>query len=679
MRKFVVVQVSLLFFLIANVACKEEKMQKDLMPWPEQIEQLAGQFRLSDSFSVAFDERPSPRLQNYAHRMLRRLSNRTGLFLVNGGREPLENQAGLSIAAAFSPELALGNDESYELLIMPDGATLRAKTDIGAMRGLETMLQLLAADEKGYYLPAVKIVDAPRFPWRGLLIDVCRHFLPIEVIKRNIDGMAAVKLNVLHLHLTEDQGFRIESKTFPKLHELGSDGDYFTHEQIREIIAYAEARGIRVVPEFDMPGHVTSWLVGYPELASLPGSYQIERGYGVKDPSFDPSKESTYRFLDRFFQEMAALFPDKYMHIGGDENNGKHWDASVSVQEFKRKHDFKDNHEVQTYFNQRILKMLTKYGKQMVGWDEILQPDMPNNIVIQSWRGPEALVQSARQGYDGILSNGYYIDLMQPTDFYYLNDPLPEDSPLSDAERKHILGGEATMWSEIVTLENVDSRIWPRTAAIAERLWSPGQIKDVESMYRRLATINLQLEEHGLAHEKNVPMMLRRLAASDEISALQELVSLLEPVRRYERHSYRTYTAFSPMTRIVDIARADAPVARTFRNKVDALLSQPFDAKFGASLQMTMQGWQHNHTERAQMIEKTPALQEIAPHAQALNELAKVGLEALVHLSDSNRPKEAWLESARLVVEQAKAVHAETHLMIVSAIEKLVAAAEAIK
>ncbi len=207
---------------------------------------------------------------------------------------------------------------------------MSAPNPLGVLRGLETFRQLVVSTPQGPELPVVDIEDHPRFPWRGLHLDVSRHWMPIEVVKRNLDGMAAVKLNVFHWHLSDDQGFRVESKRFPKLQQLGSDGLFYTQEQVREVIAYAQDRGIRVVPEFDMPGHTTSWLVGYPQLASAPGPYQIERNWGVFDPTLDPTRESTYQFLDAFIGEMAALFPDPFFHIGGDEVTGQQWKTSAS-------------------------------------------------------------------------------------------------------------------------------------------------------------------------------------------------------------------------------------------------------------------------------------------------------------------------------------------------------------
>ncbi len=369
---------------------------------------------------------------------------------------------------------------------MGDGATLNANTVWGAMHGMETLLQLVSGDRDGYYFPFVTVQDKPRFPWRGLMIDVGRHFEPVDVIKRNIDGLAAVKMNVFHWHLSDDQGFRIESKLYPKLHEKGSDGLYYTQEQVREVIAYAADRGVRVIPEFDMPGHAGAWMVGYPELASAPGPYEIQRQWGIFDPVMDPTREETYQFLDGFIGEMAALFPDEYFHIGGDENNGKQWQANPQIQEFMRAHGYQTTAELQTYFNQRVLPIVQKYGKKMVGWDEILTPTLPKETVVQSWRGYQSLDQAAREGYNTIWSTTYYLDHMGPAEYHYLSDPLPADSNLTPEQASHVVGGEVCAWGEFLSPENIDSRIWPRTAAIAERFWSPREVTDIADMYRRL-------------------------------------------------------------------------------------------------------------------------------------------------------------------------------------------------
>src|SRR5262249_16772396 len=233
--------------------------------------------------------------------------------------------------------------------------------------------------------PAVTIEDRPRFPWRGLRIDVSRHFMPVDAIKRNLDGMEAVKLNVLHWHLSDDQGFRVEGKRFPKLQQMSSDGQYYTQEQIKDVIAYARDRGIRVVPEFDVPGHTTSWFVAYPELASASGRYEIWRRFGVNDPVMDPSRDHTYHFLDNFVGEMSRLFLDEYFHVGGDEVSGKQWEASPQIRKFKHRHHLSNRHDLQAYFNQRLHAIVKEHKKIMVGWDEILQAGRPKEGGGQSW------------------------------------------------------------------------------------------------------------------------------------------------------------------------------------------------------------------------------------------------------------------------------------------------------
>ncbi len=650
----------------------------DLLPLPAKINyEEPGAFRLDPTFKAVVQGVAHPRLYGATTRMLQRLSGRTGLFFTQDIITAATPVTGAQFLVYCKNEgrVQLGEDESYELVVAPDKIELSCITDLGGLRGLETLLQLLQADAEGYYFPAVTIRDQPRFPWRGLMIDVCRHWMPMEVIKRNLDGMAAVKMNVLHLHLTEDQGFRIESKIYPKLHQMGSDGNYYTQEQIREIIAYADARGIRVIPEFDMPGHATAWFVGHPELASAPGPYTIERRWGIMDPTMDPSKESTYAFLDKFLGEMARLFPDPYLHIGGDENNGKHWNANPAIQAFMKKNNIADNHALQAYFNRRILNILTKHGKKMVGWDEILHPDMPRTIMIQSWRGAKFLVESARQGYQGILSNGYYIDLIQPASFHYLNDPIPPDSALTDAEQARIMGGEATSWAELVTPETVDSRIWPRTAAIAERLWSAADVRDVDDMYRRLATISLQLEEHGLTHIRNYEMMLRRLTGNQDITALKTLVDVIEPVKIYQRHHQGvSYFSHSPYTRAVDAARPESMTARAFARDVDAFLHDPAQAGAETILHYLTQ-WRNNHAALLEIMQKSPVIRELETLSQDLADLSAAGLKAVHALLAEEKLDATWHYEQQLVADRAKKPRGQTELMVVPAIQKLIDAA----
>jgi hexosaminidase len=660
-----------------SAAAQTPAARHNLMPVPAGVRFNPGRLVVDRTFTVAAAGHVDERLRAGVERALRRLEGRTVLELARG----LSGEAAGAklLVEARAPGRAVPSveeDESYTLEVNERQAVLRAATVVGALRGLETFLQLLEGDREGFYVPAVSIDDRPRFRWRGLMMDIARHFQPMEVVKRNLDAMAAVKLNVFHWHLTEDQGFRIESKKFPKLHQLGSDGNFYTQEQAREVIAYAAARGIRVVPEFDMPGHATSWVVGHPELASAPGPYTIERKPGIFEPTLDPTREETYKLLDGFLGEMAALFPDAYMHIGGDENTGKQWDRNPKIQEFMKAKGLKDNHALQTYFNQRILKILQKNGKRMMGWDEIFQPDLPKDVVIHSWRGTKALAEAARRGYDGVLSNGYYIDLAFPTTDHYLNDPLPEGHGLSEAEAAHVLGGEATMWAEWVTPETIDSRIWPRTAAIAERLWSPREVRDVEDMYRRLAAVSVRLEELGLTHEKNQAMMLRRLAGGAYPPALETLASVVEPVKEYRRYQQRPQTMLSPLTGLVDAARPDSAAARGFSRRVGLLLSDaPRFALHFSTLRDTLTSWRDAGPVLEALIDRSPALAEARPLARDLSAAGVIGLEALSYIQQGVAPTAEWRDARLAALAELEKPKAALEFTFLPALRELVHAA----
>lgn len=648
-----------------------------LMPVPANVKFVTGRLPITKSFTVGAPGFVDERLRAGVERMLRRLEGRTVMEFARGlASDPKQATLTIECKGPGRSVPSVDEDESYTLEINLPQSTISAPTVVGALRGLETFLQLLEGDRDGFYIPAAIIKDSPRFRWRGLLIDIGRHYEPPEVLKRNLDAMAAVKMNVFHWHLTEDQGFRIESRKFPKLHQLGSDGNFYTQEQAREIIAYAAARGIRVVPEFDMPGHATAWLVGHPELGSAPGPYTIERGAGIFNPTLDPTREETYKFLDAFLGEMAALFPDTYMHIGGDENNGKQWDANPKIQAFMKEKGFKDNHALQTYFNQRLLKILQKHGKRMMGWDEIFQPDLPKDVVIHSWRGQQALAEAARRGYEGILSNGYYIDLAFPTSDHYLNDPVPEGSTLTPAEAARVLGGEATMWSEWVNQDTIDSRIWPRTAAIAERLWSPREVRDVDDMYRRLAIVSVQLEELGLTHEKNQAMLLRRLAGGPYPPALETLATFVEPVKEYRRYQQRPQTMLSPLTGLVDAARPDSTAARGFTRRVNLLLSDaPRFALHFSTLRDTLTSWRDAGPVLETLIDRSAGLAEARPLARDLSAAGEIGLEALSYIQQGVAPTAEWRDARLAALAEIEKPKAALEFPFMTALRELVHAA----
>jgi hexosaminidase len=613
------------------------------------------------------------------------------------------------------------------------------------------------------------------------------------VILRNLDAMAAVKLNVLHLHLSDDQGFRVESKVFPRLHRVASDGHYFTQRDIREIVAYAADRGIRVLPEFDMPGHTTSLLVAYPELGSAPGPYTLTRGGGINDATIDPTRETTYRFLDRFYGEMASLFPDAYVHIGGDEVSSKtHWNGNAQIQQFMRDHGLKDNHALQGYFNQRLVELLARHGRKVVGWDEVLREDLNRQVVIQSWRGQESLFQAAQMGFDAILSTGYYLDHKLPASDHYRVDPAqlrnavtitpdptrwkswdlalragqteivmrltmygpPEqlrgvmdfngsfqsidtaamhgdtlaftmatqygqaamsgvvrgDSlsgkmglagmalpfngkrsagsdmpgtvppavkripPLTADAEKHVLGGEACMWSEVVSAETVDSRIWPRAAAIAEKLWSPAVLTDdVNDMYRRLDILSPLLTSRGVTHETGYAAALRALVPQGDLAPLRTLVDVLEEVKYYQRLSAEMQKPLQPsLVSLADAARPESRPARVFSTLVDGYLADPNRQKNASELRAQLVAWRDNQARLTPLLANAKQADDLRALSEQLSTSAAAGLAALDALSGKQKLSAEDAARYQAVLVAASASRAGVTNPAIAAIRRLI-------
>ena len=645
-----------------------------LMPQPSQLSAQEGRLAITPGFSATADHLKDARLNTAISRSLGRIENRTGIP-IQPSTETGATSAVLIVSVDGAGETiqSVEEDESYSLEITASNAHLKAATVVGAMRGLATFEQLIQSDAGGFFVPTVVIHDTPRFRWRGLMIDCGRHFIPVDVLKRTLDGMASVKLNVFHWHLSEDQGYRMESKAFPKLTELGSDGLFYTQEQAREIVAYARDRGIRVVPEFDMPGHTSAWFVGYPDLASAPDPFQIERKFGVFDPVMDPTRESTYKFLDTFIGEIAAIFPDHFMHIGGDENNGVEWKANPRIQSFMREHNLKDTAALQSYFNQRLLKLLEKHGKHMIGWDEILTPELPKDIMVQSWRGFDSLAAGARNGYKGILSAGYYLNLMSPAEAHYKVDPLPENTDLNPEQQARILGGEACMWEEQTSALDIDSRIWPRAAAIAERLWSPRNVNDVDDMYRRLEAESLRLEGFGLTHISQEGVSLRQLSGTREIGPLKILASVLEPVTFDERAHLQHANQLTPLDRLVDALPPDPPSRHKFELFTRTYLQNP-GAQTQELTELTedFKTWISATPGILRLMDGSPILAEAEPRAQQLTELGTVGLEAVSHLSSGLPAAAGWKAASLAVLEEAEKPQAFVRFTVIKPLRDLV-------
>jgi hexosaminidase len=635
------------FSLIASAVSLCAQTHLSNLPLPEHVTEGNGSLVLDGGLQFSFEGYTEPRLERARDRFLMQLEHETGILHWPNASP---NQPRFVIQTEHASELVqqVGEDESYRLQVTPEKVVLSAPNPLGILHGLQTFLQLVQVSDHGFVVPAVTVEDKPRFPWRGLMIDTGRHYIPIEVLRQNLDLMEATKLNVFHWHLSEDQGFRIESKVYPMLQGKGSDGLYYTQVQVRDLIAYARDRGIRVVPEFDMPGHAGAWFVGYPELASGAGPYSIERKWGIFNPAMDPSRESTYQFLDRLLGEMTALFPDAYFHIGGDECNGKEWDANARIQSFMRAHQLKDDAALQAYFTGRVQKIVTKYHKITVGWDEVLQPDTPKDVVIQSWRGQDSLAVAARQGNRSILSWGYYLDLNEPASRHYAVDPQGGTAAnLTPEQQKLILGGEAAMWSEYMTPEIISGRIWPRAAAVAERLWSPQEDTDKVSMYSRLGIFQERLAWYGLSEDGVNKALLQRMIGDPNPSPLLMLASVVEPPKEYVRESLRDYDSYTPLNRLVDVVAAESTQARVF-NEIAARIAAGNAS--GADLVQARQWltlWRDNDAALQPVLERSSLTLELAPMSLKLSQAATIGLDALSSLQNG-KPVSSTVQEQQL-------------------------------
>ena len=692
-----------------------------LVPVPASAQRANGALTVTpahglSSFTVVSDHasQDDARLGDAVQRMLRRLDRTCGGDVLRANSGPISGRGTLEIDVA-GPGAAvqgLNEDESYTLTVTPDHAKLTALTDVGAMHGMETLLQLASNVRGACVLPAITIRDAPRFRWRGFMLDVSRHFEPLPVIERELDGMAVAKLNVFHWHLSDDQGFRAESKRFPKLTALGSGGEFYTQDQMREVVSYARARGIRVVPEFDMPGHSSSWILAYPDLGSGETITALPKIFGIPAAELDPSRESTYKFIDAFVGEMSGIFPDAYFHIGGDETKGDAWMANPRIHTFMQKRGFSSPQELQAYFNQRLLPILKKHGKQMIGWDEILAPTLPKDIVIQSWRGEASLAAGAKQGFQGILSAPYYLDGEKTSAQMFLADPLPADTTLSPEQQRLILGGEVCMWAEQLDAETVDSRLWPRTLAVAERFWSPASDRDVSYLYERLRRASLELEGVGLAHITGPEALRRNLVlgthaagpslpySSASLEALALLAAVTEPYSFHDRYREQKTDGYTSLDRLVDAVAPDPPSRQEIAGDVEAILPRrrtaapignasvgtadtsgdvpagfpPPRAEAMNDLRQRFLAWQRSTPGLLELAAATPRLNDAAPLALQLGQLGALGMEALAFLDAHASPPAEWQAHAEAVLHEAQPGAALVRFTFLPSLEKLVAA-----
>lgn len=438
--------------------------------------------------------------------------------------------------------LVMIGEESYRLTINEKGIEILAATPAGIFYGFQTLKQLFPVDYNSdkIFLPFVVIKDSPRFEWRGMHLDVCRHFMPPEFVKKYIDYLASMKMNRFHWHLTDDQGWRIEIKAYPNLTQTGAwrnetrvghardsieeydkikHGGFYTQEEIKEIVKYAQDRFITVIPEIEMPGHAQAAIASYPFLGCTDDTVEVWTNWGVSPYIFNV-KDTTFKFLETVLSEVCELFPGKYIHIGGDEAPKDQWIASDEVQYKIKELGLKDEHELQSYFITRIEKFVNSKGKVIIGWDEILEGGLAPNAVVMSWRGTEGGIEAAKAQHYVIMSPGShcYFDHYQTenkeneplaiggfTDVekVYSFEPVPEE--LSVDERKYILGAQANVWTEyILSPEHVEYMIFPRMIALAEVLWTQPENKNYDDFLKRLSIYKAVLERDSVNYAKHV-------------------------------------------------------------------------------------------------------------------------------------------------------------------------------
>ena len=609
-----------------------------LMPLPKRIRTGGARRRLNDG-GWAFFGAITPRLAAAQKRLAAQLQRQAGAA---GCGLPVRISCGPS--AAFP---ALDDDESYRLRIDANGARIDAPEEWGALRAFATLQQLLAADAEGPHLPEVEIEDAPRFPWRGLMVDTARRFISLRTLRRTLDAMAFYKLNVLHLHLSDDQAFRFHGAACP---ELAHPRLRYGASELRGLARYAAARGIRVVPELDVPGHAASWLAQHPAWGIGAAPEEPSRRFGVHACCLNPNAEDAMQAVEALFEELAQTFPDAFAHFGGDE---------VQLPEGE------DAAALQAEFNQRLTATLRTLGKRPMAWDEAMHPNLPRDVAIQAWRGPFALKRALAAGFDAVCSGPWYLDLFYPADLHYAFDPASGEGPsvADDPRLEHVreglqrleaawrsagedaaaapasggatpqgrvLGGEACMWTELVSDALFDVRVWSRLPAIAERFWSSAPDADgshlasESGVYERMAATQGQLARAGTL---NLDAALRRnlrklgLTATD-IVELMPLVEMLEPVKWYarllgseglasraagqrEEVARRPYDADTPLDRMVDVIPPESLAARRFGAEQDA-----------ARLKAAAAGWQRQRQWLERRREALPAIVELdAPSA----------------------------------------------------------------
>lgn len=672
-----------------------------LMPRPAHVALGSQRVSLTGMPPIVWKQAPSPRLRRAVARFEARLA-RLGVKSAPSTAIPLVLDIGADPAY-----LTIDEKEAYRLDVTPSAIVLSAEGPAGLMHGLATLVQMIDMRGMTPEIPTGHIVDSPRFKWRGIMLDVSRHFMSTDTVKRQLDAMELTKLNVLHWHLSDGTGFRVESHRFPRLQQVGGHNQYYTQAQIRDVIAYASDRGIRIVPEFDIPGHTLAILAAYPALAAqkpVPTTADWQRNCEVASgngeittrctrhmnlnlPAFDPTNPQVLVFAKSLFREMGQLFPDRYFHTGGDEVEPGQWTGNPEIVAYMKAHGYADVPALQAAFTAEVEKLLASDGKIMMGWDEVSEAPIPKNVVVEAWRGSKWIGSATRGGHPVVVSSGYYLDLLTPSTTHYAVDPYdtradgldpeeaaaqreksgpmidaftrdPKAAPLTPEQEALVLGGEAPLWTEIVSDEMVDSRLWPRSAAIAERLWSPAAMRDPGALEARLPAVQRRLEKLGLEASMHRARMIARLTPGN-VAPLTMLTELTVPVRNYALNRLALKQGDAILRSPAAISSPDSFEASAFN--ADARRYAAGDHALEGALRERLLRYAGNDIA-FQALRGPHAIDTAKPVSQAIAQLARLGLEAI----DGRSHGAAWRHRAQDEIGKQEALFAASADHIVS-------------
>ncbi|QDH16609.1 beta-N-acetylhexosaminidase [Swingsia samuiensis] len=652
-----------------------------LLPLPQSIEDHHEESASFGEVQVVWANHPSALMKRAEERFNDRVVQ---LF---NGKSSSKKRYRLRVTYVNDPQyLTPQEKEHYSLKITGRDAYLKADGQAGVLRGMATFLQLMhVTDKSELTLDEVTIDDFPRFAWRGLLIDVSRHFLSVDTVKRQLDAMELMKFNVLHWHLSDGTGFRVESHVFPKLTSISSHGEYYTQEQVRDIVSYAADRGIRVVPEFDVPGHALAILEAYPDLAaqSVPDQQQ-QKNTNLNNPAMDPTNPQTLSFIRSLYAEMGALFPDRYFHSGGDEVLASQWTHNRHIKAFMQQHGYRDAPALQAAFTAQVQKILSEQGKVMMGWDEVSEAPIPKDVVVEGWRGSKWTGTATQAGHPVVVSSGYYLDLLNASPQYYSVDPYdtqangltpaeieevhpkqsaliqafsqdPTAQPLTPEQEKLVMGAEGALWSELVFEKNLDTRLWPRAATLAERFWSAKNVRDTQYLEERLPFILDELERMGLNYKQST-QELENIVSQGRPMPLHVLTSITIPVQNYALNILNnTYDVLGSPS---GVANPDSFVGTQFNENVARYMAG--EKSLEPVIEHQLEVWSDNENNYALIAKGNSTLEAVLPTVHVIGTLARSALKELHHdLSDSERAK-----AIKLILKQEEYEHNSSNMLL---------------